>query len=104
MKACFLFCIAGILSLTHCSQGVKRISISLEDFYEILRLPLFRDGEVVNITLFTDESKTVKFLEDVVKKTLKKLVLKVARKGKAPSEEVPEDTSVGGDQGSRANF
>ena len=33
----------------------------------------------------------MKFLEDVVKKTLKKLVLKVARKGKAPSEEVPED-------------
>ena len=59
---------------------------------------------MVSISLFPDESKTVKFLEDAVKKTLKKPVLKVARKGKAPSEEVPEDTSVGGDKGSRANF
>ena len=38
----------------------------------------------------------MKFLEDVVKKTIKKLVLKVARKGKASSEEVLEDTGVGG--------
>ena len=30
----------------------------------------------------------MKFLEDVVKKTLKKLVLKEARKGKAPNKEV----------------
>ena len=39
-----------------------------------------------------------------MKKTLKKPVLKVARKGKVPNEEVLEDTSVGGDKGSRANF
>ena len=49
-----------------------------------------------------------------MKKTLKKSILKAARKGKAPSEEVledtnvgeevPEDTNVGGDKGSRANF
>ena len=68
-----------------------------------MRLPLFEDGEVVNISLSPDESKAVKFLEDAVKKTLKKLVLKAARKGKAPSDEVPEDTSVSGDKGSRAN-
>ena len=69
-----------------------------------MRLPLFGDGEVVNIPLSPYESKVVKFLEDAVKKTLKKLVLKVARRGKAPSEEVPEDTSVRGDKGPRANF
>ena len=46
----------------------------------------------------------MKFLENVVKKTLKKPVLKAARKGKAFSEEVPKDTSVGGDKGPRANF
>ena len=51
-----------------------------------------------------DEAKAVKFLEDMVKKTLKKLVLKATRKGKAPNEEVLEDTSVGGDKGSKANF
>ena len=33
-----------------------------------------------------NEAKAVKFLEDAVKKTLKKPVLKAARKGKAPSE------------------
>jgi len=69
-----------------------------------LRLPLFGDGKVVNISLSPNESKAMKFLEDVVKKTLKKPVLKVARKGKTPNEEVPEDTSVGEDKGSRANF
>ena len=69
-----------------------------------MRLPLFKDGEVVNISLSLDKSKPVKFLEDVVKKTLKKPILKAARKGKVPSEEVPEDTSVGEDKGSRANF
>ena len=69
-----------------------------------MRLPLFKDGEVVNILLSPDESKAVKFHEDAVKKTLKKLVLKAARRGKAPREEVLEDTSVGGDKGSRANF
>ena len=44
---------------------------------------------VVNIALSPDEAKTVKFLEDSVKKTLKKLLLKATRKGKALSEEVP---------------
>ena len=79
--------------------------MSLEDvYYEILRLPLFGDGKVVNISLSPDESKVVKFLEDAVKKTLKKPVLKAAWKGKAPNKEVPEDTSVGKDKGSRANF
>ena len=82
----------------------QEISPSLEDVYEILRLPLFRNGEVVNISLSPDESKAIKFLEDAVKKTLKKPALKAARKGKASSEEVPKDTSVGGDKGSRANF
>ena len=84
--------------------GCQEISISLEDVYEILRLALFGDGEVVNISLSPNGSKTVKFLEDAVKKTLKKLVLKAARKGNAPSNEVLEDTSVNGDKGSRANF
>ena len=65
---------------------------------------MFGDGEVVNISLSPKESKAVKFLEDAMKKTLKKLVLKTARKGKAPSEEVPEDTNVGGDKGSKSNF
>ena len=59
---------------------------------------------MVDISLFPNESKVVKFLEDAVKKTLKKLVLKIARKGKAPGEEVLEDASVGGDKGSKANF
>ena len=69
-----------------------------------MRLPLFRDGKVVNISLSPDELKVVKFLKDAVKKTLKKPVLKVARKGKAPCEEVPKDTSVREVKGSRANF
>ena len=59
---------------------------------------------MVNISLSPNEAKAVKFLEDVVKKTLKKSVLKAARKGKATSEVVAKDTSVGGDKGSRANF
>ena len=64
-------------SITHTFfTGCQEISPSLEDFYEILRLPLFGDGEVVNIFLSPNESKAVKFLEDAVKKTLKKLVLK----------------------------
>ena len=46
----------------------------------------------------------MKFLDDAVKKTLKKPILEVARRGKAPSDEVPEDTTVGGDKGFRANF
>ena len=65
---------------------------------------MFRDGEVVNISLSLDKSKAVKFLEEAVKKTLKKSVLKAAKKGKAPSDEIPEDTNVGRDKGSRANF
>ena len=48
---------------------------------------------MVNISLSLDESKAVKYLEDAVKKNLKKPVLKVARKGKAPNEEVLEDAS-----------
>ena len=39
-----------------------------------------------------------------MKKILKKPVLKAARKGKAASDEVPEDTNVGRDKGSKANF
>ena len=78
--------------------------MSLEDVYEILRLPLFGNGEVANIFLSLYEAKAVKFLEDAVKKTLKNPVLKVARKGKAPSGEVLEDTSISGDKGFRANF
>ena len=35
---------------------------------------------------------------------MKKLVLKAARKGKAPKNEILEDTSVGRDKGSRANI
>ena len=82
----------------------QEISPSLEDVYEILRLPLFGDGEVANISLSPDESKFVKFLEYVVKKTLKKPILKATKRGKAPSKEVLENTSIGGDKGSRANF
>ena len=78
--------------------------LSLEDVYEILRLPLFGDGVVAKISLSPDKAKAIKFIEVAVKKTLKKLVLKAARKRKAPSEEVPENTSVGGDKSSKANF
>ena len=84
--------------------GCQEVYHSLEDVYKILRLPLFGDGEVAKISLCLDEAKAVKFLEDTVKKTLKKSILKAARKGKAPSEEVPKDTSVSSDKGSRANF
>ena len=69
-----------------------------------MRLPLFGHGEVVNISPSFDESKAVKFLEDAIEKTLKKPILKAARREKAPNEEVLEDASVGGDKGSRANF
>ena len=82
----------------------QEISPSLEDVYEILRLPLFGDGEVANISLSSDEAKAVKFLENAVKKTLKKPILKAARKEKAASEEVVDDSSVGVDKGFRANF
>ena len=84
--------------------GCQEISLSLGDVYVILRLPLFGDDEVFNTSFSLDESKAVKFLEDVVKKTLKKPILKAPRKGKAPNEEVLEDTSVGEDKGSKANF
>ena len=102
----------SLLSLLYCWNsithtffiGCQEISLSLEDVYEILRLPLFRDGEVVNISLSPDKSKAMKFLEDAMKKTLKKPILKVAKKRKAPSDEIPEDTNVGGDKSSRANF
>ena len=57
-----------------------------------------------NIPLSSKKTKIVKFLEDTVKKTLKKPILKAVRKGKALSEEVLEDTSIGGDKGSKANF
>ena len=65
---------------------------------------MFGDGEVVNISLSHNEAKAVKFLEDAMKKTLKKPVLKAVRKWKTPNEKVQEDTSVGGDKGPRANF
>ena len=84
--------------------GCQEVFPSLVDVYEILRLPLFGNGEVANIALSPGEAKAIKFFEDVVKKTLKKSVLKAARKGKTLSEEVPKDTSVCGDKGSRANF
>ena len=64
-------------SITHTFfTGCQEISPSLEDFYEILRLPLFGDGEVVNIFLSPNKSKAVKFLEDAVKKNIKKPILK----------------------------
>ena len=65
---------------------------------------MFWDGEVANISFSPDKAKAMKFLEDAVMKTLKKPVLKVARKGKAPTEEVLEDTSVGGANGSWVTF
>ena len=46
----------------------------------------------------------MKFLEDAMKKTLKKLVLKATRKGKALCEEVLKNVSMGGDKDLRANF
>ena len=46
----------------------------------------------------------MKFLEDAVKKTLKKPILKTTRKGKAPSDEMLEDISFGVNKGSGANF
>ena len=59
---------------------------------------------MAKISMSSYEAKVVNFLKDVVKKTLKKPILKATRKGKAPSEEVLEDTSVGGDKGFKANF
>ena len=102
-SAYFLSYIGGIPLLTF-FIGCQEVSPSLKDFYEILRLSLFGDGEVANISLSPDEAKIVKLLEDAIKKTLKKLVLKATRKGKIPNEEVPEDTGVGSDKGFRANF
>ena len=102
-SAYFLSYIGGIPLLTF-FIGCQEVSPSLKDFYKILRLSLFGDGEVANISLSLDEAKTMKFLEDAVKKTLKKPVLKARRKWKTPSEEVLEDTSIGNDKGFRANF
>ena len=85
-------------------KGCQKVSPSLEDVYKILKLHLLRDVEVANISLSPNEAKAENFLEDAVKKILKKPVLKATRKRKASSKEVPEDTSVGGDKGSRANF
>ena len=59
---------------------------------------------MANISLSHDKVKAMKFLKDAMKKTLKKIILKVARKGKAPSNEMPEDISVGVNKGSKANF
>ena len=56
--------------------GCQEVSPSLEDVHKILRLPMFGDGEVANISLSPDKAKAVKFLEDVVKKSLKKPILK----------------------------
>ena len=42
--------------------GCQEVSLYLEDVYEILRLPLFGDREMANISLSTDETKAVKFL------------------------------------------
>ena len=79
--------------------GCQEVSPSLKNVYEMLRLPLFGDGEVTNISLSPDEAKAIKFQD-----AIKKLVLKAERKGKAPNKEVLEDTSVCGNKGSRANF
>ena len=59
---------------------------------------------MANISMSSYEAKVMNFLKDAVKKTLKKPILKATRKGKAPSEEVLEDTNVGGDKGFKANF
>ena len=104
MKDSFLSYIGRIPLLTPSLQGVKKPLPSFKDVYEILRLPLFRDGEVANISLSLDEAKVVRFLEDAVKKTLKKPILKATSKRKALSDEVPKDTNVGNDKGSKANF
>lgn len=53
-------------------MGCQEVSPSLEDVYEILRLPLFGEGDVTNIPLTSKEAKTMKFLKDAVKKNLKK--------------------------------
>ena len=73
--------------------GCQEVSPSLEDVYEILKLPLFGDGVVANISLSPDKAKAENFVEDAVKKILKKPVLKAARKRKDSSKEVSEDTS-----------
>lgn len=52
--------------------GCQEVSSSPEDVYEILGLPLFKDGEVANICLSPNKVKPIKFLEDAIKKTLKK--------------------------------
>ena len=78
--------------------GCQEVSPSLEDVYEILRLPLFGDEEVANISLSLDKAKAMKFLKDAVKnavkKTPKKPILKAARKGKSSNDEMPKDISL----------
>lgn len=59
---------------------------------------------MVNISLSRYEARAVKFLKEAMKKTLNKSIIKAARKGKVPSDEVLEDINVGVDKGSRANF
>ena len=60
----------------------QEVSPTLEDFYEILRLPLLGEGDVVNIPLNSEETKIVKFLEDAVKKTLKNQSQRLPGRGK----------------------
>lgn len=47
----------------------QEVSPSLEVVYEILKLPLFGDEEVVNIALSPDEAKVVKFSKENLEKT-----------------------------------
>lgn len=102
----------SLISLMYCYNSTthtfftkcQEVFPSLKDVYEILQLCLFGDGEMANVSLSPDEAKVVKFLEKAVKKTLKKPILKAVRKGKAPSDEVPKNVSVGVDKGCKVNF
>ena len=57
----------SLLSLQYCWNSIthtfftecQEISISLKDVYEILRIPLFGDDEVVKISLSPDECKAM---------------------------------------------
>ena len=72
----------NLLSLLYCWNstthtfftGCQEGSPSLEDVYKILRLPLFGDGEMANISMSFDEGKIVEFLDNAMKKTLKKSI------------------------------
>lgn len=44
----------------------QEVSPSLENVYEMLKFPLFGDGEVTKISLSLDEAKAIEFLEDAV--------------------------------------